>query len=76
MPALVWTCTAQLTSARALKHAAMQREARTVDARAFVKVLVHGNLDQIGGGHLGVKQLMALHEEVARLARPRIDEWL
>jgi hypothetical protein len=51
------------------QDAAMQREARPVDAGLFVQVLVHVHLHQIGRGHLGVEQLVPLHEEVTRLAR-------
>lgn len=51
------------------QHAAMQREARPVDAGFLVQVLVHVDLHQVGGGHLGVEQVVLLHEKHARLAR-------
>ena len=37
----------------AAQHAAVQREAGTIDPGPLVQILVHVDLDQIGGGHLG-----------------------
>ena len=69
MPVSVWTWTAQLTSAARLQHAAVQREARPVDARLLVEVVVHVDLAQVRRRHLGPQQLVLLHQELARLAR-------
>ena len=52
----------------AAQHAAMQREARTVDACGLVEIVVHVDLDQIGGSHLGPQQLVPLHEKLLILA--------
>ena len=53
----------------AAQHAAVERKARPVDAGGLVEVVVHVDLDQVGGGDLGPQQLVLLHQELARLAR-------
>ena len=45
------------------QNAAMQRETGPVDAGLLVQVAIHGNLHQIGRGHLGIEQVMFLHEK-------------
>ena len=47
----------------------MEGEAGAVDARAFVEVGVHADLDQIRGGDLGIQQFVALDQKVARIGR-------
>src|SRR5215470_7801694 len=61
MPISVWTCTAQ--------YAAVQGEARTVDAGLLVEVLVHADLDQVRRRDLGVEQLVPLYQEHPVFAR-------
>jgi len=51
------------------QHAAMQREAGPVDAGLLVEVVIHVDLHEIRRRDLGPQQLVALHEEFARLAR-------
>jgi hypothetical protein len=43
------------------QHAAMQREAGTIDACTLIEVFVHVDLHQVRRRDLGPKQLMALH---------------
>jgi hypothetical protein len=47
---------------------AVQREARTVHAGALVEILIHVNLDQIGGSDLRPQQLVPFHQELSILA--------
>ena len=58
----------------ALEHAAVQREARPVDARLLVEVVVHVDLAEIRGGDLGPQQLMLLHQEFAGSPGTRIEQ--
>ena len=51
-----------------LQHAAVQGEARPVDAGALIEVVVHVDLAQVRRGDLGPQQLVLLHQELARLA--------
>ena len=47
---------------------AVQREARTVHAGALVEVLIHVDLDQVGGRDLRPQQLVPLHQKLSILA--------